>query len=491
MADLIYYLAAGTSFDRPAERLAAKLTDLGLAKLSPEDVLDVLVEELDQRDLLYAANLAVPQESARWHRIWLGPSAPEIQKRHDSPTVAESEQDALAFLMEEVDFTRTPVVSVGVSDETIELLGPDGFVARIEPIAYEPTDPVVRERIERSLKGIHCAGDDGRLVKRLAAIPGLEGLAAREDKSGKGPRRSAFMKTPASLCAVLRDILKRQLAIEVKVHQAQELLAALFGAANWHALQRHANEDRVWISPLCLSLPETSHPNVLFFRGLAGALWALGRALRGWQGDPLKLELVFTDGSGGPYLKADRLEDWERNRADPLNYWVEPVVSLYAPSVANPEEAYFREAAQLLAHRATLAARLGALLSGDAVVSNQRLGIAPNKTLIVQDWILSVEGDGRADVANAKLHFERLDAQGRRTEDFRIRCWGARLWRNPVTGALVVLDAELRLDREREKNPRFDLAPFSPSEVQRILAFLDIQYSTLELGEELIDHSLH
>lgn len=489
MTDYIHHLAWGDGLDQPALRLTKALETLGFEGVSAADVLDLLMEEMDFLDLAYAKQLAMPQDPAVWHRVTLGPGAPLIQERQDILNVAESEVAALAFLMEEIDFTRTPVTSVSIADQAIQLRGPDGLVATVEPIVFEPTNPLVRDRVERSLKGIRYAGEEEKLLRRLADIPGLGAMEAPHIRSDLGPRGSAFSKTPASLCAVLRDMLKRRLSIDVKLHQSQQLLAAMFGAASWYSLERYSGEDRVWLSPVCVDLSAESEEGtrVSFYRNLACGLWGLGKAIQEWAGSPIRLELASTYGVNGPYIAATLASDVARRKAD-FRYWAPPVMSFSYPPVVNAGETYLAAAARILGERDDRDRALLSFFGASVVDVNQRLGVPPDHTLTIRNWVFSLEGATAG--PDCTLHFERFDRDNRRVESFRIRRNHARIGRATGTGGLGILSRS-KSHAQNEREHWLDLEQFSRDEVHQILAFLDVRDTDLTAMVAGIRQSLH
>ena len=489
MATILDYLAAGDTCVLPAKRLCKALNQLGLSDATEDGIYDLLVGEFDHRDLFYCKQLTTPASAERtnWHRITLGSGAPLIQERHDSLTVATSEIDALAFIIEEVDGTRTSVTDIRVSDSSIELRNQDGLVVSIEPIRFENVRPEYRERISRSLKGVRGYGDEDKLIRRLHDIPGLEAMEIDPDRSTGGPRRGPFLHTAASLCAVLRDMLQDALGIELKIHQAQELFAAMIGANDWQSIVRCEAAERVWISPTCLYLlPIEQDPearNVRLFRSLQDALWEFGQTMKTWSGGPLRIDVATTVSSTGPYIRANLVEDWNRQEAERGRiggFWALPQVSLGCPPISYPDqEKYVNLASTMLDRRANAAQLLGETLGAGPVGANQRLGYSDEKTLLVGQWIISIK-DGKQAI-ECRFHFERMDETGqRRLESFWIKKRCAAIGRTEVTKKLAIIDTDVKINDEPQH--ALPLGSFSPDERRRILNFLGVHYCHWSLG---------
>lgn len=463
MSDIIYHLAAGKSHEKATERLHAALTKLGFSNVQIADVYDLVIENFDSEDFIFGRRLLEPSDNLVWQSVYIGPGAEDLRRRYDHRNVAESQEEAFGFLLEEIDYLRLEVSGLIVEKDLIEIRGPEGLIARVEPICFEASDSAVLSRVERSLKGLQIYGQRDKIVRELRAIPGLGCLVEPDDRSRK-IHGSAFIKTPASFASMLRRMLEQLLNIQVKQHQAQELIAAFFGASNWQQLIHHSEEDRCWCSPSAVVVHDGDDQEVKsirYFRNSAMALWELGRAVKLWDG-PQLIGSFSHMSHGVPYIPLDIFTGQDGSIADGIGR-DDHALSIYGPPVVAAGGQNYVDAAVAILRADNPAVAFEAYQGDDPIESaNPRMGIAPEKVMRFAGHVFTIRESGGEDM----LFLECFGATQKRLSEHSVRISSASIGLDPATGGYSIY----------HDGPQIPLDGLADDEREVVLKWAGIKY---------------
>ena len=154
-------------------------------------------------------------------------------------------------------------------------------VARIEQIELESFDRTVRDRVRTAFKGVRQF-DMPTLCSRAKRIPGLEPLGDNDRiRDGAGGQGCLFLGYPGNWAFAMRNALK-QVGIEVKQSQAQELASVFFGASNWHQLVKHQDELNDGMEPVVVSYETPIGRQQRFYCTPEEAFFAVGAVLKNY-----------------------------------------------------------------------------------------------------------------------------------------------------------------------------------------------------------------
>ena len=383
-------------YSAAARRLIQGLARFHLPTPPEDDLVRHLAGFFETHDFEVAArwmvNTDVPPE---WHLVQLGVDG--LGGRYDTYNLARSLTEALAFVVEEVDFTRTVVTDVRIAGTAVELSAHGSLVARVEPIRFEPTQQAGKERVESALKGLMQYGQEDKVLARLATLPGLAGIRPYGVAIPGAPRGEAIIKTPASYVIHMRALLASQFGITVKLSQAQELASVLFGARDWQHLI--ANADQVGYGfypiPLIKGHYGDNQAVIQYYRTHAEAIWAFGQTVKSADED---LQTIYYGCStySGLHIGAMLRQQVEDENADDL------VSSVKFPTVGATDH-YQQIAAALVADRSALptqlARTLGIALPTQARLeaADRRLGIDGVAELQLGKWWFTKRAFGKHD----------------------------------------------------------------------------------------------
>lgn len=465
---------ANKAFGKSSARLHSALVSLGFANLRLADVHNLILDHFEREDFIWARRLLSPDHTPTWQSVYVGPGSEDLRSRHDNYNVAESQVEALGFLLEEIDHLRLEVTEVTLDPNLIEIQGPEGLIARVEPIAFEPSNPTIQSRVERSLKGLQLYGQQIKTVSELRSIPGLQSLLQPDEERGT-PSGTALIKTPASFAALLRRLLDTHLDVHVKQHQAQELIASFFGASNWQQLIRHADEDRCWYCPAAVAVNDGDHQiykSLRYFRNAAMGLWALGETVKHWDGAMIEGYYSHTT-HGIPYIPFKVTKERTSSRStidtDPL------ALSLYGPPVVSAEGQESFDAAIAILQSDDPLASFEAYLGDDPIESaNSRLGVISGGVMRIGNLLFTIRGFNGGN--HQVLFLERFSESGKRLAVHQISIESAEVGLDPETGGYCLY----------HDHPQLPLDGLSDEERNAVLKWAGISIRHRSLTREMV-----
>jgi hypothetical protein len=374
------------SYEAGAARVQAKLAALGLPQAHPELLYNGLLDRFDTPDWMLSAALLSSTDPSDWHAIAFPEGSP-IQGHEDIVCAASDANAALGYCLELMDIERVfPTEARPVRDGVAFFRGSQLLVS-VQRIKFEPYQPAIRGRVENAFKGLRVFGNDDRLIARAKTLPGFaEASYDLEDQARPRarPEGRLLLPYPTNWVVAVRELMT-SLSIPVKQHQAQELVAAFFGAASWHQLVRHQNEDRCWLTPCSVYDHDFDLSRRRYYKTAAESAYAFGLALKGQTQRALVIESFSAFLSNNGLYIAAYLEGADKASSS-------PVLACSGSIVVEPRnfDRYAQEAAglwQQLGQGDTVSLSLGDWRQ-DLRRSNQRLDRSEDDALQIGNFYL-------------------------------------------------------------------------------------------------------
>lgn len=291
-----------------ARRIADKLTALGINY--PESILtrppqkpsefpgftefpglspleNALLDRFVDRDYAMATRLIFGQTTEEdWHTIDID-STDALPNYLSDCQLFTSLEEAIAVVVQACD-------KDGVSIDRLEPVSDDGVVqviiegksaVKILPVPFEPYMKENRDRVRSALKHLRDTDPPDQLTSRLRGLPGFAKIKFGEQFIHRRLAGSLLLGFPTNWAGAMRSALA-EVGIDVKQHQAQEVAAALFGAASWHQLVQHDHDARSALHPVVTHWRDINGLNRrAFYRTTEEAIFALGKRIVAFSGD--------------------------------------------------------------------------------------------------------------------------------------------------------------------------------------------------------------
>ena len=408
-----------------AARLNAALQRWGYPTILPPTLCEALDTCFGEGAFEYGNALKREGAVPSWTLIRLHEASRALWRRR-SFTLEVSRDRALAGLLEDMDMVRVFADEVTGGDEgRIDLRTSAGSpIASIEGIVCEEPDLPCRHRVEELLKGTRST-EEVRIAHRLSSLPGL--THTKDFPFGENPNPDGIVSfSPDNLCWMLREMLAATFAINLKVHQTQELLAALLGISNWQHLIR--DRDEVWnrlVPTACVI--ENAGPGteeVTLHRSPADAVCAFARWCSS-RGTAIPVTVDIARDSHGSY---PLLQAFEKEPLDPAHTQM-PLASCFRPALEGCAAEYLERAAQYLSRPGEIRESLlehfgvGKPMLERHRLRNRRAGVLATDELWLAPWLMHVVTFHRR--SERLIVFEKLTEQSEpvRHEVFQHESW--------------------------------------------------------------------
>lgn len=246
--------------------------------------------------------------------------------------ICRSEVEALALIVAECDR-----VAVRITD--CHRLGTDFYIAinggmmlRIEPIQFEPYRPDIRDRVRSALKGVRL--HDAAAIRRHASrLPGYKDSIAEFDLNSIAEPQEQILGNPGNWAYAMRGALK-QIGVDVKQHQAQELAAVFLRASNWHQLVKHQDELHDNVLPVMVEIGTGDDVTRRYYRSSEEAIFAVGEALESLD-IPMVIDHFGTSSSSDVAVISARQRRIDRAPHGDGDYWINCGYNDYLQYVAD------------------------------------------------------------------------------------------------------------------------------------------------------------
>lgn len=417
-----------------ARRIGRYLAKHGMPAPDEEALRKELLDRFEGVDYLAARRLLEKEDTADWHTIVAGEVASDLSGF--SVQAARTFVDGLAAVLSICDCERIFPTAVDRLPDGIRLRVRDKAFAEIRRMQFEPYQPKHCQRVQNTLKGIRTRGEGERMVARLRSLPGFTSInfCLDEDRH-KEPQGFLLLPFPSNWTTAMMSAMV-SLAIPVRRHVAQELVAQLFGASNWQHLVANDGEARVWATPFAVAKSETDATTWRYYRTVGESVWAFGKILESWGGKPLLIDSCRSATlSDGFYVSTALVASPKDNDREGLPFCTP--VDIIEPKGSDNYYPLARQAAATLDAGGDPMVALG--WSGDfshnMLAANVRLGSTGNKTLQLGTWWLRVFDAHQ----RAYLSLEQFDAGGIRTTVESIALYKTTLRYDVENNVLTVL----------------------------------------------------
>lgn len=413
-----------------ARRLGRYLAEHSMPVPDEQILRKVLLDHFDEIDYLAAKRLLEKDGLFDWHMVVAGEIDSDLSRY--PVQAARNFTEALASVLEVCDRERIFPTAVDRLPGGIRLRVHNKLFADIRRIPFEPFQLKHSQRVQTALKGIRASGENARLVSRLQSVPGFGSIEFRLGQDHeRDPRERLLLPFPANWATAMMSAMK-SLGNPVKRHVAQNLVASLFDASCWQHLIAHDGEARVGAMPYALATSDTHTATWRYYRTVGESIWALGRMLESWDGEPLFVDRCGNAMLSDGFVVATAAMDDDSELEGPL---CTPIDLIGRPSSND----YFTQAKRvedILATGGDPTAILGwgNDLGQSMLAANIRLGSPSNRTLQLGDWWLRVFNAHE----RAYLSLEQFHADDTRVSGSSIALYKATLRYDENSGVLTV-----------------------------------------------------
>lgn len=271
-------------------RLVAKLTELGIAippkalqlhtpqrGVTPFSYIEhALMDWFDWRDFEQAQSLIHFRQAARSWCVATSAERPDRPSELSDRTISPNPVKALTGIILACDRAALRIDTCVKRGDSIVVMAKGEPLASIDPIEVQPFDLAIRDRVRTAFKGVRALNEE-TVKRRATRMPGIKGLAWRTP-SGSRDAGCQLLGTPNGWAIAMRGALA-QVEIPVKLSQAQELVAAYFGASCWHQLVKHQDQLNSGMFPIGVaSAGRDAGTRHTYYWTPEEALFAVGKA---------------------------------------------------------------------------------------------------------------------------------------------------------------------------------------------------------------------
>jgi hypothetical protein len=291
------------SFDKITKRLQSAFPKYDLPTPLDENINVILFDFFDSKDFEIAHDMLNQIEEHEWFLISIA-NFSDMQRNLDPIFLSHSEADALGYVLECIDQYYIPISDIQtINDETV--LSSNGKpIFKIRKQSIEDIKDSKINRYHNAVKGIRQYADVSRLNHKLGSLPGfakynIQASVHRNNDTRK-PYGSVINQTPGNWAALFKTAVLSSTGISIKLSQAQELVAIMFGFKNWHHLNSKAQsfiyQDKVH-SITFINNGEYSFEHTTLYKDIPEAIYALNNELVN-ESIPLDISLEASNISG-------------------------------------------------------------------------------------------------------------------------------------------------------------------------------------------------
>ena len=270
-----------------------------------------IMNRFEGRDYLLAQQLLHPTKigSNEWHAI--GFPDPETPSPTLDFVLSPSLLDATAVAISHCDKSGTRIDAVESDGTKVVFWASKTVAASICPIDFEPFSLQKRDRVRFAFKHVRNHSNPELLHARLKKIPGFENTGFSVPFYERTPRDGCLLfGYPSNWAAEMKNALE-DVEIAVKLHQAQDLVATFFGAASWHQLISHQDDEMRVLVPTCVSWGDEKGRQHRYFKTAEEAIYAVGQIIGASHEDIVVDHLSLTLSNYPATLSCAKKNDFE------------------------------------------------------------------------------------------------------------------------------------------------------------------------------------
>lgn len=240
--------------------------------LSPslEMLEEALPRYLDVTDIAYAEKLINGDGQAPdWHFVEVYHGAFGYMDLYDEMYSATSLSHALSFVINAIDEVHQYPDSISINKSNIEFRKLGKLLYKVGSIQFEKVDEFTCANVTKAFKGLKYEGADRQIQVRLNGLKGLEDLEIEEfEASGEKPVRHQLIPMVENFPIFIREMLKEEFNIDIKLSIALEVAANTFGVNDWNRFKALANKNiRLLTTPIALEshLNDSEYPEYTYY----------------------------------------------------------------------------------------------------------------------------------------------------------------------------------------------------------------------------------
>jgi hypothetical protein len=258
------------SYPDEISRILDKLADYELPLIDSRILDDVLLNNFNPIDFAYAREMRSAKAELDWHLVRILTSGP-LARDYDPWVLARSAKEAFQFVAINCDEHRLSVSDIRDSNSKIEILNGDECLMSIERVEFTKANSESAKRIETATKGL--LKDLPEHYRKLAKKIGLPVPSNDKPRRDNERYRIVLIPSPNSWASHFRNTVQARTGVELKQHQACELVAAMFGFDSYHHLSA-AHHRFAYESTVTAIVEDTGGavPDVQIFRNPIDAL---------------------------------------------------------------------------------------------------------------------------------------------------------------------------------------------------------------------------
>lgn len=189
--------------------------------------------------------------------------------------------DALGAVIDGCDRAVVRIDECRKDGEALTVVISGTEVLRIEPIHIEPFDLAIRDRVRKAFKGAKYQNIQS-MMECAIKLPGFKGVEVENAFGHTNPNLGVFLGFPENWSVAMRNALK-QVSIEVKQSQAQELAAVFLGANSWHHLIKYRDMPNDGMAPVSLRFETDDGWRHRYYRTPEEAIFAVGNTIKNYK----------------------------------------------------------------------------------------------------------------------------------------------------------------------------------------------------------------
>lgn len=326
-----------------------------------------------------------------WHLLTIDPEF-GLDEVESWTMVAPSKQAALAWVLEQLDITRIPVVDCKLDEGgAVTILGEELKTIKIDPVSTSRVEDSYVTASRRAIRNLRIYDTHEAYMRKLSKIDGFttfkpEKYESNNNKSKAYSNRQCLHITSANLCTSFLEALQPHVDQKLPRSVCQELLAHFFDFESWNHLRGLESQRESHMSqPFLLEhLDEqgltTNTP--LLYADLPSGLAAFGQRIKGNKGaihvnsSTMYFTVTTTPRSRGSYddQSGFTLSKLHEVSADE-QYGYLAATMLDSPNLAEDMRAYCHAGLNPFARKIKIDARNG---------------IHSEDNLLLGDWVFSI-----------------------------------------------------------------------------------------------------
>jgi len=238
-------------------------------------------------DFIYAESLRSQTGDFPWYSIVISENAGQISNRTEALSVADSQQAAIGFVLDEIDTSRTKITNVTISENgAVSFISDEVLIAKIECLKFEKENKILARRIEKAFDGALFGYGHERLTRRLAKTHGFSNVFFKPNirRWDISEITEACHKNPKNFRVALSHLMEYEYSTKLKISELQEMVAAVFDFQSWNHMVARKGDDICRWKPYMVSagsgVTTYDERDIKYFRDMPQAMACFAEEMR-------------------------------------------------------------------------------------------------------------------------------------------------------------------------------------------------------------------